>query len=67
MLILRLNRNKAVKSGWGSRPNFQASYGLGMTQEGFHEGKEILRAIEKAEKEAQKCEKQAGGPSERTG
>ncbi len=67
MSILRLNRNKAVKSGWGSRPNFQASYGLGMTQEGIDEGKDILRAMEKAEKEAQKREKQAGGASERTG
>ncbi|KAJ4386397.1 hypothetical protein N0V93_009292 [Gnomoniopsis smithogilvyi] len=31
-----------VKDGWGSRPNFQASYGLGMTPEGIEEGNAIL-------------------------
>jgi hypothetical protein len=46
-----LNSNKTVKSGWGNRLDFQASYGLKPTQEDFEEGKEILKAMEKAEKE----------------
>jgi hypothetical protein len=43
--------NKIVKSGWGSRANFQASYGLKMTPDDIEEGKAILKAMEEADKE----------------
>ncbi len=45
-----LNSNKAVKSSWGNRINFQASYGLKTTQEDYKKEKEVLKALEKAEK-----------------
>ena len=57
MNILNLtsfNSNKTVKSGWENRRNFQESYGLKMTQEDIQEGKEILKAMEKAERKAAK-------------
>ena len=46
-----LDSNKIVRSGWGSRPNFQRSYGLKV--EDYQEGKEILKAMEKADKESE--------------
>lgn len=38
-----------MKDGWGSRVNFQASYGLGMTREDLAEGNEILDAMQRAD------------------
>ena len=43
-----VNSNKIIRSSWGNRSNFQKSYGLGAQD--FGEGKEILKAMEKAEK-----------------
>jgi len=40
-----------TKSSWGSRSNFQASYGSIMTPEDIKEEKEILKAMEQADKE----------------
>ena len=48
---LTANSNKNVRNSWGSRSNFQASYGLDMTPEGIAEGKEILKAFDKVDKE----------------
>jgi hypothetical protein len=48
---LTVNSNKNARNGWGSRSNFQASYGLDMTVEGIAEGKEILKAFDKMDKE----------------
>ena len=45
-----VNSNKIIRSGWGNRSNFQRSYSLGAQD--FGEGKEILKAMEKAEKES---------------
>lgn len=53
-------RYKTVKDGWDTRTNFNASYGLKNIPEGFDEGKAILQAMEKADKEAKK-----GGTSKR--
>lgn len=36
-----------IKEGWGSRRNFQASYGLPMTPEGFKDGNAILDEMRK--------------------
>jgi len=49
-----LNSNKIVKAGWGNRTNFQASCGLKMTPDDLEEGKAILKAFEKADKEMAK-------------
>ena len=49
-----MNSNKIVKAGWGSRSNFQASYGLKMTPDDLEEGKAILKAFENADKETAK-------------
>ena len=49
-----LNSNKIAKAGWGNRNNFQASYGLKMTLDDFEEGKAIIKAFEKADKEMAK-------------
>ncbi|KAM0560005.1 hypothetical protein ACHAPJ_003961 [Fusarium lateritium] len=39
-------RYGVVKQGWGgSRPNFQASYGLGMDPDSIEEGNAILDAF----------------------
>jgi hypothetical protein len=56
-----LNSNKIVKSGWGNRSNFQASYGLKLTPDDIEEGKAILKAFEKADRETAK--EQAAGES----
>ncbi|OQU95662.1 hypothetical protein CLAIMM_01845 [Cladophialophora immunda] len=44
------SHNKAVRNGWGNRSNFQASYGLKVTQDDIEEGKEILKAMEGTDK-----------------
>ncbi|KAK7538506.1 uncharacterized protein J3D65DRAFT_622228 [Phyllosticta citribraziliensis] len=36
-----------IKEGWGSRKEFQLSYGLKMTPEDFEEGNRILEGFEK--------------------
>lgn len=41
--------NRDVTQSWGSRPNFQASYGLDMTPSGIQEGNKILDAMGKAD------------------
>lgn len=41
------SRYKIVKDGWGSRTNFQASYGLGMTHKDLAEGDKILDAMQR--------------------
>ncbi|KFY11159.1 hypothetical protein V491_07329, partial [Pseudogymnoascus sp. VKM F-3775] len=40
-----------TKDGWGSRTEFQRSYGLGMTPEDFEEGNRILESFCKADME----------------
>lgn len=40
------SKYKIVKDGWGSRTNFQASYGLKMTPEDLEEGNQILEAMQ---------------------
>ncbi|KAF8461258.1 hypothetical protein BDZ91DRAFT_629918, partial [Kalaharituber pfeilii] len=40
------SKYKIVKDGWGSRTNFQASHGLGMTPEDLEEGNKILDAMQ---------------------
>jgi len=39
------SNNSTIKDGWGSRSNFQASYGLKMDPEGFAEGNAIRGAF----------------------
>ncbi|MCJ1469330.1 hypothetical protein MMC07_007963 [Pseudocyphellaria aurata] len=41
-----------VKSGWGSRQNFQASFGLGMDPDSIDEGNSILEAMAEADRSA---------------
>lgn len=41
-----------VKEGWGSRSNFQASYGLDMTPEGLEEGNAILEKFQEQDRKA---------------
>ncbi|KAF4979961.1 hypothetical protein FDECE_17967 [Fusarium decemcellulare] len=38
-------RYSVVRDGWGSRPQFQASYGLRMDPDGIEEGNAILDAM----------------------
>ncbi|KAG0138812.1 hypothetical protein HOY82DRAFT_5315 [Tuber indicum] len=40
------SKYKIIKDGWGSRANFQASYGLGMSPEGLEEGDSILETMQ---------------------
>jgi hypothetical protein len=40
-----------VKAGWGKRTNFHTSYGLKITPNDLEEGKAILKASKKADKE----------------
>jgi uncharacterized Zn finger protein (UPF0148 family) len=42
----RRSVSRIVKDGWGSRPNFQASYRLQMTSEDLAEGNAILKAMQ---------------------
>ncbi|KAJ8083404.1 hypothetical protein PM082_009276 [Marasmius tenuissimus] len=44
-------RNQIIQEGWGSRANFQASYGLKMTPGDIEEGNLILEAFEEQERE----------------
>lgn len=46
-----------VKEGWGTRTNFQYSYGLDMTPEGIEEGNKILECFREADMEAEKRQK----------
>ena len=44
------SRSKIVQDdGWGSRPKFQASHGLGMTPEGLAEGGKILDVMQRVD------------------
>jgi hypothetical protein len=43
------SKYKIVKDGWGSRTNFQASHGLGMTNEELVEGDKILDAMQRVD------------------
>lgn len=43
------SRYKIVKDGWGSRTNFQASHGLGMTPEDLAKGDKILDATQRVD------------------
>ena len=38
---------KIIKDGWGSRSNFQFSYGLKMTPDDMEEGNRILEGMQK--------------------
>ncbi|WEW58494.1 hypothetical protein PRK78_003962 [Emydomyces testavorans] len=42
---------RIVQAGWGSRTNFQASYGLGMDPDGLEEGEAILNVLLRREME----------------
>ena len=41
----RNHHHKALRSAFRDRRNFQASYGLGMTNQGLQEGDDVLKAI----------------------
>lgn len=41
----RNHHHKALEGAFGSRRNFQESYGLGMTNEGLEEGDDLLKAM----------------------
>ncbi|KAK2731313.1 hypothetical protein FQN57_003454, partial [Myotisia sp. PD_48] len=45
------SKREMVKDGWGTRSNFQASYGLGMTPDDIEEGDAILDTFLKADRE----------------
>ncbi|KAI3612104.1 hypothetical protein WG66_016239 [Moniliophthora roreri] len=45
------NRNQIIKEDWGSRLNFQISYGLKMSPEDIEEGNLILEEMERQERE----------------
>ncbi|KFZ14291.1 hypothetical protein V501_03322 [Pseudogymnoascus sp. VKM F-4519 (FW-2642)] len=48
--------------GWGSRSEFQHSYGLGMTPQGFEEGNRILDSFRKSDmQEREEAQKGASG------
>ncbi|KIL87637.1 hypothetical protein FAVG1_09346 [Fusarium avenaceum] len=53
----RLTRYRVVKDGWGSRPIFQSSYGLGMDPDSIEEGNAILDAFIDYEMENNSAEK----------
>lgn len=48
---------RIVKDGWGDRPTFQASHGLGMTPEGISEGNQILDSMRESDNAASKSGK----------
>jgi hypothetical protein len=54
-----VSKYKFIKDGWGSRPLFQASYGLKMTPEDLEEGDSILEALMEAEEEDRADRQQA--------
>lgn len=43
------SKYKIVKDSWGSRSNFQASYGLGMTPDDLKQGDEILEVFQSSD------------------
>jgi hypothetical protein len=43
--LLSIVLSRIVEEGWGSRSNFQASYGLRMTPEDLKVGNAILKAM----------------------
>ncbi|EEQ92472.2 uncharacterized protein BDCG_07592 [Blastomyces dermatitidis ER-3] len=45
------SKARIVKDGWGSRANFQASFGLCMGPDSLEEGNRILDAFQKHDKE----------------
>jgi len=47
------SKSKIIKDGWGSRLNFQLSYGLKMTPEDIEEGNRILEAFQEDDKKAE--------------
>ena len=56
-----------VKEGWGTRNNFQHSYGLGTSPEGYEEGTRILEEFQKMDSRAPEGGNQGssgGGKSE---
>nr|OQO29343.1 hypothetical protein B0A51_06923 [Rachicladosporium sp. CCFEE 5018] len=60
------SHNKAVKEGWGDWPNFLASYGLKPTPDGYKEGKQIVKIMLEAGKNANKSQRiQYSGVMER--
>lgn len=48
------SKYKIVKDGWGTRSNFQGSYGLGMAPNDLEQGEKILDAMLRANKEEDK-------------
>ncbi|KAK9235403.1 hypothetical protein V1525DRAFT_410064 [Lipomyces kononenkoae] len=40
-----VSKSSIIRDGWGSRANFQASYGLKMTPDDLEEGEAILNAL----------------------
>ncbi|KAJ8610580.1 hypothetical protein MRB53_038485 [Persea americana] len=44
--VTEFAENRMVRDGWGTRSNFQASYGLSVMPEGYDDGKAILKAFE---------------------
>jgi hypothetical protein len=49
-LFLWYYSNKIVRSGWDTRTNFQASFGLTMMTGDIQEGNEILKIMDKKSK-----------------
>ncbi|KAH8707187.1 hypothetical protein GQ44DRAFT_817663 [Phaeosphaeriaceae sp. PMI808] len=49
----RRNKMTIVEVGWGSRENFQGSYGLRMTPEDMQEGDAILEAMQRQDRIAE--------------
>ncbi|KAF8476776.1 hypothetical protein BDZ91DRAFT_707980 [Kalaharituber pfeilii] len=50
------SKYQIVKESWGSRTNFQASYGLKMTPEDLEEGERILEAFQQMDADSEKQE-----------
>jgi len=44
------SKGRIIREGWGSRANFQASYGLKMTPEDLKEGDAILEAVQREDR-----------------
>ncbi|CAI4213246.1 unnamed protein product [Parascedosporium putredinis] len=43
---------RIINDGWGSRSNFQHSYGLDMSPEGLEEGNQIIEAFQEYDQQA---------------
>ncbi|KFY41789.1 hypothetical protein V495_04792 [Pseudogymnoascus sp. VKM F-4514 (FW-929)] len=53
---------RIIKDGWGDRPSFQSSFGLGMTPEDIEGGNRILDGFRKADREEwEEAQKNASG------